>query len=179
LTLAALALVVFGAHDSYPKRRFGRQALQTFLSAKDAVCPPRTSLTAILFRCILLTAIGMKWPSGSGPNINVSFRRISPRNAVPDTTVPTPCKLHHKTDLTCACNTLFFYESEQKPNRVCLNLRKNLDILRLKPNVGNEESVRQRKSSTRKLFDNVELFVKSVQVTDDIVEQFSCRKLSV
>lgn len=38
------------------------------------------------------TAIGVKVPSGSGPKSSVSLRRITPRNVVPDTTVPTPCQ---------------------------------------------------------------------------------------
>lgn len=64
----------------------------TFLRAKEAVWPPRTSRTAIRLRCILLTAMGMKWPRGSGPSINVSFNLITPFRVVPDTTVPTPYK---------------------------------------------------------------------------------------
>ena len=34
--------------------------------------------------------MGMKLPKGSGPSSIVSFRRMSPRKVVPDTTVPTP-----------------------------------------------------------------------------------------
>lgn len=64
----------------------------TFLRAKEAVWPPRTSRTAMRLRCILLTAMGMKWPRGSGPSINVSFNLITPFRVVPDTTVPTPYK---------------------------------------------------------------------------------------
>lgn len=62
----------------------------TFFSAKDAVCPPRTSLTGILLRWMDLTAMGMKMPRGSGPRSSVSLSRIIPRNVVPETTVPTP-----------------------------------------------------------------------------------------
>lgn len=38
----------------------------------------------------------MKLPKGSGPSSIVSFRRMSPRNVVPDTTVPTPCDKHSR-----------------------------------------------------------------------------------
>lgn len=62
----------------------------TFLRANEAVWPPRTSFTGILLRWIDLTAMGMKLPKGSGPSSIVSFRRMSPRKVVPDTTVPTP-----------------------------------------------------------------------------------------
>lgn len=65
---------------------------RTFFRAKDAVCPPWTSLTGILLRWMDLTAMGMKVPSGSGPRSSVSLRRIIPRNVVPETTVPTPCQ---------------------------------------------------------------------------------------
>ena len=63
----------------------------TFFKAKDAVCPPLTSLTTMRFLWMLFTAIGMKCPSASGPRRRVSFRRITPFRVVPDTTVPTPC----------------------------------------------------------------------------------------
>lgn len=65
---------------------------RTFLRAKDAVWPPRTSLTGILLRWMDFTAMGMKVPSGSGPKSSVSLSRIIPRNVVPETTVPTPCQ---------------------------------------------------------------------------------------
>jgi len=38
-----------------------------FLSEKLAVCPLRTSLTGIRFRWMDFTAMGKKWPRGSGP----------------------------------------------------------------------------------------------------------------
>ena len=63
---------------------------RTFLSAKEAVCPPLTSLTGNLFRCIPLIATGMNSPRKLGPNSNVSFKLITPCIHVPDTTVPTP-----------------------------------------------------------------------------------------
>lgn len=75
----------------------------TFLRAKDAVWPPRTSLTGILLRWMDLTAIGMKVPSGSGPKSNVSLSRIIPRNVVPDTTVPTPYQERTKTECIRVC----------------------------------------------------------------------------
>lgn len=62
----------------------------TFFKAKEAVWPPRTSLTGILLRWMDLTAIGRKLPSGSGPSSKVSFSLIRPLSVVPDTTVPTP-----------------------------------------------------------------------------------------
>lgn len=68
----------------------------TFFRAKEAVWPPRTSFTGILFRWMDLTAMDMKLPRGSGPSSMVSFRRMSPRNVVPDTTVPTPCHKHSR-----------------------------------------------------------------------------------
>lgn len=71
----------------------------TFFRAKDAVWPPRTSLTGILLRWMDLTAMGVKVPSGSGPNSRVSLSRINPRNVVPDTTVPTPCQENTQTVL--------------------------------------------------------------------------------
>jgi len=77
-------------YDAVIKPHFFFQ--QTFFRAKDAVCPPRTSLTGILLRCIDFTAIGMNVPSGSGPKSRVSLSRINPRNVVPETTVPTPCQ---------------------------------------------------------------------------------------
>jgi|LakMenEpi03Aug12_release.lakeMendotaPanAssembly.Ray.scaffolds.fasta_scaffold554752_1 hypothetical protein len=40
---------------------------QTFLRANEAVWPPRTSLTGIRLRCMLLIAIGINCPTGSGP----------------------------------------------------------------------------------------------------------------
>jgi hypothetical protein len=52
-----------------------------------------TSLTGILFLCILLTAIGWKFPRASGPNIRVSLILIEPCSNVPETTVPTPCQI--------------------------------------------------------------------------------------
>jgi hypothetical protein len=39
---------------------------------------------------MLLIAIGINCPTGSGPRSSVSLRRIVPLNVVPDTTVPTP-----------------------------------------------------------------------------------------
>lgn len=72
-------------------------AVPTFLRANEAVWPPLTSFTGILFRWIDLTAIGMKLPRGSGPSSMVSFRRMSPRKVVPDTTVPTPWRYKHDT----------------------------------------------------------------------------------
>ncbi len=62
----------------------------TFFRAKEAVCPPRTSFTGILLRWMDLTVMERKAPKGSGPRSKVSLSRISPRNVVPDTTVPTP-----------------------------------------------------------------------------------------
>ena len=62
----------------------------TFFNAKEAVCPPLTSLTGIRLRCILLITIGVKLPTGSGPSRRVSFKRMVPRMVVPETTVPTP-----------------------------------------------------------------------------------------
>lgn len=66
----------------------------TFFRAKEAVCPPRTSLTGMRLRWMDLTAKGMKAPRGSGPRSSVSLRRINPRKVVPDTTVPTPWGTH-------------------------------------------------------------------------------------
>ena len=63
----------------------------TFLSANDAVWPPRTSFTGIRFRWILFMAMGMNCPRGSGPRSRVSFIRIAPCKVVPEITVPTPC----------------------------------------------------------------------------------------
>lgn len=68
-----------------------RAALLTFFKAKEAVWPPRTSLTGILLRWMDLTAIGRKLPRGSGPSSRVSFSLMRPLRVVPDTTVPTPC----------------------------------------------------------------------------------------
>lgn len=62
----------------------------TFFRANEAVWPPLTSFTGIRLRWIDFTAIEMKLPKGSGPSSMVSFRRMSPRKVVPDTTVPTP-----------------------------------------------------------------------------------------
>lgn len=62
----------------------------TFFRANEAVWPPWTSLTDILLRWMDFTGMGMKVPSGSGPSSSVSLSRITPRNVVPDTTVPTP-----------------------------------------------------------------------------------------
>jgi hypothetical protein len=67
------------------------EEVNTFFKAKDAVCPPLTSLTTMRFLWMLFTAMGMKCPSASGPRRRVSFRRITPFRVVPDTTVPTPC----------------------------------------------------------------------------------------
>lgn len=72
---------------------------RTFFNANDAVWPPRTSLTSILFRCILRMEVDIKWPTGSGPNNNVSFTRTTPFNVIPETTTPTPCKKNLKLDL--------------------------------------------------------------------------------
>ena len=85
--------------------------LQTFFRAKDAVWPPRTSLTGILLRWMDLTAMGMKVPSGSGPKSSVSLSRIIPRNVVPETTVPTPCQRRSTMSLKsllpfCLCGHL-------------------------------------------------------------------------
>ena len=57
--------------------------LLIFFKAKEAVWPLLTSPTGILLRCILLMAIGMKWPSGSGPNNKVSFNLMVPFKLVP------------------------------------------------------------------------------------------------
>lgn len=67
-------------------------SLLTFFSAKEAVWPPRTSLTGMRLRWIDLTAIDRKLPKGSGPSSRVSFSLIRPLSVVPDTTVPTPCQ---------------------------------------------------------------------------------------
>ena len=67
-----------------------QMSLLTFFKAKEAVCPPRTSLTGIRFRWMLLMTIGTNWPTGSGPSRSESFSRIVPRIVVPETTVPTP-----------------------------------------------------------------------------------------
>ena len=64
----------------------------TFFSAKEAVWPPRTSLTGMRLRWMDLTAIDRKLPKGSGPSSSVSFSLIRPLSVVPDTTVPTPCR---------------------------------------------------------------------------------------
>lgn len=69
----------------------------TFFKAKEAVWPPRTSLTGILLRWMDLTAIGRKLPRGSGPSSRVSFSLIRPLSVVPDTTVPTPYAKKEKT----------------------------------------------------------------------------------
>lgn len=69
----------------------------TFFKAKEAVWPPRTSLTGILLRWMDLTAIGRKLPRGSGPSSRVSFSLIRPLSVVPDTTVPTPYAKESKT----------------------------------------------------------------------------------
>lgn len=81
----------------------------TFLREKDAVWPPRTSLTGILLRWMDLTAMGVKVPSGSGPNSRVSLSRINPRNVVPDTTVPTPCQENTQTVLIYEHSIHFVY----------------------------------------------------------------------
>ena len=62
----------------------------TFFKAKEALCPPLTSVTGNLFRWMLLTERGWKWPRGSGPKRSVSLQVIVPFIVVPDTTVPTP-----------------------------------------------------------------------------------------
>ena len=64
----------------------------TFFRAKEAVWPPRTSLTGMRLRWMDLTAIDRKLPKGSGPSSSVSFSLIRPLSVVPDTTVPTPCR---------------------------------------------------------------------------------------
>ena len=64
----------------------------TFFKAKEALCPPLTSVTGNLFRWMLLTERGWKWPRGSGPKRSVSLQVIVPFIVVPDTTVPTPWK---------------------------------------------------------------------------------------
>lgn len=69
----------------------------TFFKAKEAVWPPRTSLTGILLRWMDLTAIGRKLPRGSGPSSRVSFSLIRPLSVVPETTVPTPYAKKEKT----------------------------------------------------------------------------------
>ena len=52
--------------------------LLIFLRANEAVWPDLTSVTGIRFRWMDLTAMGLKWPKGSGPNNRVSFIRIVP-----------------------------------------------------------------------------------------------------
>ena len=65
----------------------------TFLSAKEAVCPPRTSVTGSLFRWTPRIETGMNSPMEVGPIRRTSFIWTTPCMHVPDTTVPTPCRL--------------------------------------------------------------------------------------
>lgn len=87
-----MKFITFISFSFYYSNWLSDWLLQTFFRAKDAVWPPRTSLTGILLRWMDLTAMGMKVPSGSGPKSSVSLSRIIPRNVVPETTVPTPCQ---------------------------------------------------------------------------------------
>ena len=64
--------------------------LITFLSAKEAVCPPRTSLTGSLFLWMPLMETEKKSPREVGPSRRTSLTLITPCIHVPDTTVPTP-----------------------------------------------------------------------------------------
>lgn len=50
----------------------------------------------------------MKLPNGSGPSSIVSFRRMSPRKVVPDTTVPTPWDIN-TTQVMCEVRTAVKY----------------------------------------------------------------------
>ena len=53
-------------------------ATRTFLRAKDAVCPPRTSFTGSLLRWIPLITTGTNSPSRVGPNSRVSLMCMIP-----------------------------------------------------------------------------------------------------
>ena len=64
--------------------------LVTFLSAKEAVCPPRTSLTGSLFLWMPLMETEKNSPREVGPSRRTSLTLITPCIHVPDTTVPTP-----------------------------------------------------------------------------------------
>lgn len=61
----------------------------TFLSANEADWPADAACTFILFRSIERTAVGMNWPSESGPTKTLSPSCMMPALTIPETTVPT------------------------------------------------------------------------------------------
>lgn len=75
-----------------PQALVSQMASSTFLRAKEAVWPLRTSFTGSLLRCIDLIAAGMKLPSELGPNMRISLTLMTPFIVNPETTVPTPFK---------------------------------------------------------------------------------------